>query len=91
MTPDPEFYNTIERTTTAEFKDRGSKFLAFTFPVQSIDDFKKCLEQIKNGSRQSQNTYQPPSPGPTEAPYPDDIIPDFNGFNDLIEAWTLCL
>jgi uncharacterized YigZ family protein len=47
MTPEPEFYNTIERTTTAEFKDRGSKFIAFTFPVQSIDDFKKNLELIK--------------------------------------------
>ena len=47
MTPDPEFYNTIERTTTAEFKDRGSKFIAFTFPIQSIDDFKKNLELIK--------------------------------------------
>jgi uncharacterized YigZ family protein len=44
---DPEFYNTIEKTTTAEFKDRGSKFIAFTFPVQSVDDFKKNLEAIK--------------------------------------------
>ena len=44
---DPEFYNTIEKTTTAEFKDRGSKFIAFTFPVQSVEDFKKNLEAIK--------------------------------------------
>lgn len=44
---DPEFYNTIEKTTTAEFKDRGSKFIAYTFPIQSVDDFKKSLEAIK--------------------------------------------
>lgn len=44
---DPEFYYTIDRTTTAEFKDRGSKFIAYTFPVQSTEDFKKNLEVIK--------------------------------------------
>jgi uncharacterized YigZ family protein len=43
----PEFYHTIDRTATAEYKDRGSKFIAFTFPVQSIDDFKKHLEAVK--------------------------------------------
>jgi uncharacterized YigZ family protein len=43
----PEFYQTIDRTATAEYKDRGSKFIAFTFPVQSIDDFKKHLEVVK--------------------------------------------
>jgi uncharacterized YigZ family protein len=44
---DPEFYYTIDRTTTAEFKDRGSKFIAYTFPVQSTEDFKRNLETIK--------------------------------------------
>jgi len=44
---DPEFFYTIERTTTAEFKDRGSKFIAYTFPIESADDFKKNLEAIK--------------------------------------------
>ena len=44
---DPEFFYTIDRTATAEFKDRGSRFIAYTFPVQSIDDFKRNLEAIK--------------------------------------------
>lgn len=44
---DLEFFYTIEKTTTAEFKDRGSKFIAYTFPIQSVDYFKKCLEAIK--------------------------------------------
>ena len=45
MTPD--FYNTIERPATAEFKDRGSKFLAYAYPVQSIEEFKIRLADLK--------------------------------------------
>lgn len=42
-----EFYSTIDKTGMAEFKDRGSKFLAYAFPVQSVEDFKKNLEEVK--------------------------------------------
>lgn len=42
-----EFYYTIEQTAVAEFKDRGSKFLAFAFPVNSVEDFKKALAGLK--------------------------------------------
>ena len=42
-----EFYNTIEQTATAEFKERGSKFLAFAYPILSADDFKKHLQLLK--------------------------------------------
>ena len=31
----------------AEFKDRGSKFIAFAFPIQSVEDFKQRLNEIK--------------------------------------------
>lgn len=41
------FYNTIEKPSSAEFKDRGSKFIAYAFPIQSPDDFKKYLQQLK--------------------------------------------
>lgn len=44
---DLEFFYTIEKSTSAEFKDRGSKFIAYTYPVQSIEEFKKCMEAIK--------------------------------------------
>jgi uncharacterized YigZ family protein len=44
---DLEFFYTIEKSTSAEFKDRGSKFIAYTYPVQSVDEFKKCMEAIK--------------------------------------------
>ena len=42
-----DFYVTIEKESLAEFKDRGSRFLAYAFPVLSADDFKKRLKEIK--------------------------------------------
>lgn len=44
---DPFFYNTIEQPALAEFKDRGSKFLAYSFPVLNIDTCKKQLALLK--------------------------------------------
>ncbi|MGF2412038.1 IMPACT family protein [Ferruginibacter sp.] len=41
------FYNTIAQTSTAEFKDRGSKFIAYAFPIETADDFKKQLQILK--------------------------------------------
>ncbi|NCW12832.1 YigZ family protein [bacterium] len=41
------YYNTISQTAIAEFKDRGSKFIAYSFPVTSIDACKKILAQLK--------------------------------------------
>jgi uncharacterized YigZ family protein len=41
------YYFTIETTAVAEFKDRGSKFLAYSFPVKNINDFKKHLQILK--------------------------------------------
>src|SRR5829696_2178793 len=40
-------YNTIEKPSFAEFKDRGSRFLAYAFPVQRTEDFKKRLKALK--------------------------------------------
>jgi len=42
-----DYYQTIERAAEAEYKDRGSKFLAFAFGVQTIDDFKRGLKGLK--------------------------------------------
>ncbi|MBS1512469.1 MAG: YigZ family protein [Bacteroidetes bacterium] len=41
------FYNTILQHSTAEFKDRGSKFLAYAFPIETADDFKLQLQLLK--------------------------------------------
>ena len=42
-----ETYYTIERTGTAEFKDRGSRFVACVRPIKSAEDFKIQLNEIK--------------------------------------------
>lgn len=42
-----DFYYTITQSSTAEFKDRGSKFLAFAFPIETTDDFKTQLQALK--------------------------------------------
>lgn len=42
-----ESYFTIETASEAEFKDRGSKFLAYAFPLENIEAFKRRLLVIK--------------------------------------------
>jgi uncharacterized YigZ family protein len=42
-----DFYFTIEKAGVAEFKDRGSKFIAYAYPVDTVSDFKKRMEEIK--------------------------------------------
>jgi uncharacterized YigZ family protein len=42
-----EIYYTIEKTATAEFKDRGSRFIAYVCPIMSVEDFKLQLNEIK--------------------------------------------
>ena len=44
---DTFYYHTIEKSSRAEFKDRGSRFIAFAFPITSTDDFKRHYQQIK--------------------------------------------
>jgi uncharacterized YigZ family protein len=42
-----EFYNTIAQEAQAEFKDRGSRFIAYAFPISNTDDVKKHLAALK--------------------------------------------
>jgi putative IMPACT (imprinted ancient) family translation regulator len=42
-----DFYFTISKEGSAEYKDRGSKFLAYTFPVKNKDEFKTHLQVLK--------------------------------------------
>jgi uncharacterized YigZ family protein len=44
---DKDYYNTIDKPSTAEIKDRGSRFIAYAFPIASVDDFKQKLNDIK--------------------------------------------
>ena len=45
MTPD--FYKTIEKPSVAEFKDKGSKFIAYAFPLADVNEFKEKLAAVK--------------------------------------------
>lgn len=40
-------YYAIEKPSIAEYKDRGSRFLAYAFPIATVDDFKKRIREIK--------------------------------------------
>lgn len=39
-----EYYQTIDRESFAEFKDRGSKFLAYVYPVTTIEEVKRWIQ-----------------------------------------------
>ena len=43
----PDSYNTIEKPSVAEFKDKGSKFIAYAFPIADVNEFKEELAAIK--------------------------------------------
>ena len=42
-----EYYYTIDKPASAEFRDKGSKFIAYVFPLTVVADFKKQMEEIK--------------------------------------------
>lgn len=46
MTPDSHYY-TIEKPCLAEYKDRGSKFIAYAFPIADVIEFKEKLAALK--------------------------------------------
>ena len=41
------YYQTIDKASMAEYKDRCSRFIAYAFPVDSTASFKKRLKEIK--------------------------------------------
>jgi|SRR5688572_11924326 len=42
-----DYYNTIETASSAEFSERGSKFIAYTYPIANVAEFKEKLAGIK--------------------------------------------
>ena len=42
-----DFYFTIDTIGVAEYKDRGSKFLAYAFPLKNKEEFKKHLQTLR--------------------------------------------
>lgn len=41
------FYNTVEQEGSAEFKDRGSRFIGYVFPFSAPDGLKAILQKLK--------------------------------------------
>lgn len=42
-----QYFQTIQSPTIAEFKDRGSRFLAYAYPIQTVEAFKEKLQALK--------------------------------------------
>lgn len=42
-----QFYNTIEKPASTEYKDRGSRFIAYAFPIDTVEGFKVKLNELK--------------------------------------------
>jgi uncharacterized YigZ family protein len=42
-----DYYHTIEESNSAEFKDKGSRFIAFAFPVSDVNEFKDKLAETR--------------------------------------------
>lgn len=42
-----DYYNTIAKPVAAEFKDRGSKFIAYAFAIAGVNEFKEQLTLLK--------------------------------------------
>ncbi len=40
-------YLTIANSSKGEFRDKGSKFIAYAFPVEKEEDWQQCLQQVK--------------------------------------------
>ncbi len=41
------YYYSIDKASIAEFKDRGSRFIAYAYPIKEAEDFKKILLGLK--------------------------------------------
>src|SRR6516164_6046443 len=47
MIKEEDFYYTIDRDAAVEFRDRGSRFIAYVCPLSSPSDFKIRLGEVK--------------------------------------------
>ncbi|KPL26653.1 MAG: hypothetical protein AMS23_00980 [Bacteroides sp. SM1_62] len=44
---EPDTYRTIQQRSDGVFRDRGSKFMAFAYPVYTTDEIKNILEELR--------------------------------------------
>ncbi len=48
-------YRTIKQKSEGVFRDRGSKFLAFAFPVSTLEEIKRILAELKKQYRDARH------------------------------------
>ena len=48
-------YLTLSTPTEAEFKDKGSRFLAFAYPVQTVEEVKRQLEALREAHHKARH------------------------------------
>ena len=48
-------YKTITTPTQAEFKDKGSRFIAYAYPIRTLADVKKYLDPLKEEHHQARH------------------------------------
>ncbi|EGV36683.1 IMPACT family member yigZ [Neisseria weaveri] len=48
-------YKTIAAPTEAEFKDKGSRFIAFAYPIHSIADVKRYVEPLREAHHKARH------------------------------------
>lgn len=44
---EPLYYFTIQKTAFAEYKEKGSRFLAYAYPITDTGNFKEIYKQVK--------------------------------------------
>lgn len=44
----PQKFKTLEHAATAEFRDRGSRFLAYAYPVKDLETVKQLVKKLKS-------------------------------------------
>jgi len=62
-------FRTISKTTEGLFKDRGSKFIAYVFPITNVDDVKPLLEKLKEEHPSSRHVCYAYQLGPNGTEY----------------------
>ncbi len=62
-------FRTISKTTEGLFKDRGSKFIAYAFPITNVDDVKPLLEKLKEEHSSSRHVCYAYQLGPDGTEY----------------------
>ncbi len=48
-------YRTVAGTSSAEFKDKGSRFIAFAYPIRRADEVKALLEPLRQSHHKARH------------------------------------